>query len=76
MSDDSITNKINKDSIKEGVSDIGPTIRSYIRVLKLARKPTNEEFLMIAKVAALGIILIGLIGFVFYFIMDILPKMV
>jgi preprotein translocase subunit Sss1 len=31
---------------------------------------------MIAKVAAAGIIAIGLFGFFVYFVMDILPKMV
>ncbi|NLI62494.1 MAG: protein translocase SEC61 complex subunit gamma [Methanosarcinaceae archaeon] len=67
---------MNANSIKEGFEGIVPTIRSYIRVLKLSRKPTNEEFLTIAKVSGLGIIAIGLVGFFFYFLMDILPKMV
>lgn len=32
------------------------------RVLKLARKPGKEEYLNIAKVTGLGIIVIGFIG--------------
>jgi protein transport protein SEC61 subunit gamma-like protein len=33
-------------------------------VLRVARKPDKEEYLDIAKVTGLGILLIGLIGFV------------
>ena len=40
--------------------------RKYLRVLKLARTPTREEFTKIATVAAAGVLLIGLIGFIIY----------
>lgn len=40
--------------------------RKYWRVLKLARTPTREEFTKIATVAAAGILLVGLIGFIIY----------
>jgi len=40
--------------------------RKYWRVLKLARTPTREEFNKIALVAAAGVLLIGLIGFIIY----------
>ena len=43
--------------------------RKYWRVLKLARTPTRDEFSKIALVAAAGIVLIGLIGFVIYEVM-------
>ena len=52
------------DSIKLG---------EYARVLKLARKPSREEFIMIAKVAGAGILLIGFIGFVIYLLLTELP---
>ena len=48
--------------------------RKYLRVLKLARTPTREEFTKIAAVAAAGVILIGLIGFVIYEFFVALPK--
>ncbi|MCK5109157.1 MAG: protein translocase SEC61 complex subunit gamma [Methanosarcinales archaeon] len=48
-------------------------IGEYTRVLKLARKPSREEFIMIAKVAGAGILLIGFIGFVIYLILTELP---
>ena len=44
--------------------------RKYLRVLKLARTPTREEFGKIATVAAAGVLLIGLIGFIIYVIFD------
>ena len=40
--------------------------RKYWRILKLARTPTREEFNKIALVAAAGILLVGLIGFLIY----------
>lgn len=46
--------------------------RKYWRVLKLARTPTRDEFQKIALVAAAGIVLIGLIGFVIYELMLVL----
>ncbi|WP_332450758.1 protein translocase SEC61 complex subunit gamma [Methanoculleus sp.] len=48
--------------------------KKYWRVLKLARTPTRDEFSKIAIVAAAGILLIGLVGFVIYEIMLVLPK--
>jgi len=39
-------------------------INESIRVLKVTRKPSKEEFRTIVKVSGLGMILIGLIGFI------------
>ncbi len=46
--------------------------RKYFRVLKLARTPTRQEFIKIAGVAAIGIFLIGIIGFIIFEIMQLL----
>lgn len=35
----------------------------YGRVLKMARKPTNEEYAKTSKITGLGILLIGGVGF-------------
>ena len=35
-----------------------------MRVLRVTRKPTNEEFKVIVKVSGIGIVLIGLGGFI------------
>jgi protein transport protein SEC61 subunit gamma-like protein len=47
--------------------------RKYMRVLKLARTPTREEFTKIATVAAAGVLVVGLIGFVIYEFFIVLP---
>ncbi|KAF1077543.1 protein translocase SEC61 complex subunit gamma [Methanogenium sp. MK-MG] len=43
--------------------------KKYWRVLKLARTPTRDEFNKIAIVAAMGILIIGMFGFIVYEIM-------
>jgi protein transport protein SEC61 subunit gamma-like protein len=52
------------------------TLKSYLRVLKLSKKPSREEFLMIAKVAGAGILVIGLVGFLIYVLLTEVPKWV
>ncbi|HEX3001184.1 MAG TPA: protein translocase SEC61 complex subunit gamma [Methanoregula sp.] len=44
--------------------------RKYLRVLKLARTPSREEFTKIATVAAAGILLVGMIGFIIFVFFD------
>lgn len=39
-------------------------LHEYKRILTISNKPTTEEFLSIAKVCAIGMGLIGLMGFV------------
>jgi protein transport protein SEC61 subunit gamma-like protein len=76
-------NKVNgrKGELAEKLGDMNVKIsapkfnyKDYIRVLKLARKPTREEFLMISKIAILGIALIGMMGFIIYVFLTELPK--
>ncbi|MCQ2357414.1 MAG: protein translocase SEC61 complex subunit gamma [Methanocorpusculum sp.] len=43
-----------------------------MRVLKLARRPTKQEFWKISAVAALGIVIIGAIGFLIYLLFEYL----
>jgi protein transport protein SEC61 subunit gamma-like protein len=40
----------------------------YGRVLRLARKPTSDEFIKSSWVVGIGIAIIGFIGFVVYYI--------
>ena len=49
-------------------------LKQYWRILQLTRKPSNEEFFTISKVAGAGILLIGAIGFVIYLIMVLIPQ--
>ena len=44
-------------------------ITQCVRVWHILKKPTKEEFLMISKISALGILAIGLVGFLISAIM-------
>jgi protein transport protein SEC61 subunit gamma-like protein len=46
--------------------------RKYWRVIKLARRPTRDEFQKIALVAAVGVLIVGMIGFLIYELMLLL----
>ncbi|MDT8358305.1 MAG: protein translocase SEC61 complex subunit gamma [Methanomicrobiaceae archaeon] len=48
--------------------------KKYWRVLKLARTPGRDEFSKIAIVAAIGILIIGLAGFLVYEMFFLLPS--
>jgi len=55
-----------QDGIEEKVKNVGKG--KYGRVLKMARKPSGEEYTRIFTITAIGIILIGLLGFAIYLI--------
>jgi len=46
-----------------GTGRFSTFLRECVRVLKVTKKPTKEEFKTIVKVSALGMAIIGLIGF-------------
>ena len=48
-------------SVQERIDNF---IKDSKRVLKVARKPDKEEYLQFAKVTAIGVVIIGLVGFV------------
>ena len=48
-------------------------IKEYINVLKMARKPDRDEFLSTTKISVAVMFLVGLIGFIIYILMEILP---
>jgi protein transport protein SEC61 subunit gamma-like protein len=62
---------------KQGNNTIGNItgwLKQYWRILQLTRKPSNEEFFTISKVAGAGILLIGAIGFAIYLVMVLIPR--
>lgn len=70
MAEDSFDlSKINSTSINQ-------SLKTYLRVLKLTKKPSREEFLTIAKVAGLGILAIGVVGFLIYVLLVEMPQWV
>ncbi len=48
--------------------DIKSTLRKYSRVLQIARKPGKDEFVSSSKICALGIAVIGVVGFAIFMI--------
>ncbi len=48
---------LNKESITQA-------LKQYRRVLYISRRPDRDEFLNVAKITGIGIIIIGVIGFV------------
>lgn len=47
--------------------------RKYWRVLKLARFPKRDEYTKIALVAAAGVLVVGMLGFIVYQLFVYLP---
>lgn len=43
----------------------------YGRVLKMARKPTNDEYEKTSKITGAGILVVGAIGFLIYIIKEL-----
>jgi len=52
--------------------DIKEVLREWNRVIKLSKKPKKNEFVTIAKITGLGMILIGIIGFLIRLIVQII----
>ncbi len=42
----------------------------YGRVLKMARKPSGEEYVRISQIVAIGLMLMGGLGFLIYWIFE------
>ena len=43
-------------------------IKDYIRVIKINKKPSKENFFETLKICAIGIAILGAIGLVFYMV--------
>ncbi|MDH7509232.1 MAG: protein translocase SEC61 complex subunit gamma [Methanomassiliicoccales archaeon] len=56
--------------IEDHVKHIGKG--KYGRVIKMARKPSNEEYIRVIEITGIGLILIGGLGFLIYWIMYLL----
>jgi protein transport protein SEC61 subunit gamma-like protein len=53
--------------------EVPTSLAAYTRVLKLASTPEWEEFSRVALVAGAGILLVGIIGFLIFLVMSIIP---
>ena len=47
----------------------------YGRILKMARTPGKDEYVKTMYITGLGIIVIGAIGFLIWWLMSVLPNM-
>ncbi|MGD1061118.1 MAG: protein translocase SEC61 complex subunit gamma [Methanomassiliicoccales archaeon] len=63
-----------QEDIEERVKRIGKG--KYGRVIKMARKPTNDEYVKTIMVTGLGMAVIGGLGFLIYLIWTSIPGLV
>ena len=59
-------------NLKEIPSKIMHTLREYRRVILVSSKPTIEDLSKISKIAGIGILIIGALGFVIQLIFSFL----
>ena len=45
----------------------------YGRVLKMARKPENDEYVKVLQIVSLGLFLMGGLGFLIYWLWTVFP---
>ncbi|MGB9979104.1 protein translocase SEC61 complex subunit gamma [Methanobacterium sp.] len=58
---------LNKESITQA-------LKQYRRVLYISKRPDREEFLNVAKVTGIGIIIVGVIGFVITLVAQLISQ--
>jgi protein transport protein SEC61 subunit gamma-like protein len=46
------------------VATVKEKLKNLERVLRLARKPRKDEFIAVAKVTGIGLVIIGALGFI------------
>lgn len=56
------------------MKNIESKVREYIKLLRMTRKPDSAEFLTTTKVALGVMAVIGLIGFIVFLFMVVLPE--
>ena len=61
-----------QDRIERKVGGIGKG--KYARIVKMARKPTKDEYIKVLLITGFVITLLGLLGFVIYLIMGVYIK--
>jgi protein transport protein SEC61 subunit gamma-like protein len=47
---------------------------SYVRVLKMARKPTRDEYRRMVIVTSIGLFILGGLGYAIYILMSFIPQ--
>ena len=55
------------------INNLQSKLKEYMNILKMARKPDREEFITTTKIAVAVMFSVGLLGFIIYLFMDVLP---
>jgi protein transport protein SEC61 subunit gamma-like protein len=42
-------------------------LENYWRVLRITRKPSMDDFTFISRICAIGMLIVGIVGFILYF---------
>ncbi len=58
-----------KNKIERKIGGIGKG--KYSRILRMAKKPTRDEYIKVVLITGVGIVLLGLVGFFIYLIMGV-----
>ena len=53
--------------------DIKNRLQNYLRVMKISKKPNSDEFWSSAKICFVGLIVVGIIGYIVYLISILAP---
>ncbi|MFG1450451.1 MAG: protein translocase SEC61 complex subunit gamma [Thermoplasmataceae archaeon] len=61
-----------QDRIERKMGGIGHG--KYARILRMARKPTRDEYTKVLLITGIGIVFLGLIGFFIYLMMGVYFK--
>ena len=61
-----------QDRIERKMGGIGHG--KYARILKMARKPTRDEYTKVLLITGIGIVFLGLVGFFIYLMMGVYFK--
>jgi len=64
--------KVNIGSPKEWPAKLRKMLKEWKRVYKITKKPGKEEFFSIVKVTGLGIIVVGIIGFAIFMVVELM----
>jgi len=61
--------------MKQKMKEFPTKAKSFLiqckRVWMILKKPTKKEFTLTAKIASIGVLLLGLLGFIIYLLMRI-----
>lgn len=58
--------------IEEAKKSLQGPVQEVVRILKVARKPEREEFTLMLRVCGLGLVILGVYGFIILYLFFVL----